>query len=115
MSVFRWTKAESSCDISGDHTRDTSKVRPWHKRAQEKCLIVTIDRDIAAPLAIDAEKVELKAGRELIITYDKRKTDAGKLLQAVSTFGLGIVDVSTREADLEKLMALCGRRRQDAA
>ncbi len=70
--------------------------------AHEKCLIVTVDTDIdAVPDGLPAEKVELKGTRELVITYDKTRTDAGKLLQALSSKGLGVSDVSTREADLE--------------
>jgi ABC-2 type transport system ATP-binding protein len=35
------------------------------------------------------------------ITYDKDRTNAGEVLAMVQGQGLGIVDVSTREADLE--------------
>ena len=39
--------------------------------------------------------------RVLEITYDKSRVNAGEVLAAVQRDGLGIVDVSTREADLE--------------
>ena len=45
--------------------------------------------------------VTLKAGRVLTITYNKARANAGDVLGAVQAAGLGIADVSTREADLE--------------
>jgi ABC-2 type transport system ATP-binding protein len=47
------------------------------------------------------QKIELKAGRVLTITYNKARANAGQVLGAVQAAGYGIVDVSTREADLE--------------
>jgi len=70
--------------------------------AQEKVVVVTIDRDLdVAPAALRVGKVELRGTRQLAITYDKRETQAGAVLHALTEAGLGIVDVSTREADLE--------------
>ena len=37
----------------------------------------------------------------MVITYRKDKVNAGEVLAALQHAGLGIVDVSTREADLE--------------
>ncbi len=63
---------------------------------------MTVDRDLdAPPAAICFDKVELKGKRTLVITYSKAKVNAGEVLAAVQRDGLGIVDVSTREADLE--------------
>jgi len=39
--------------------------------------------------------------RTLAITYRKDRVNAGEVLAALQKDGLGIVDVSTREADLE--------------
>ena len=70
--------------------------------AKEKIVEITVDRDIAsAPNSPMFQKVELKAGRVLSITYDKSVANAGDVLGAVQAAGLGIADVSTREADLE--------------
>ncbi len=70
--------------------------------AQEKIVEVTIDRDLtAAPSAPCFEKIELRGARTLAITYSKDKVNAGEVLAALQAAGLGIVDVSTREADLE--------------
>ena len=47
------------------------------------------------------QQIVLKGDRVLQITYSKDKVNAGEVLSAVQAAGLGIVDVSTKEADLE--------------
>ena len=70
--------------------------------AQEKAVSVTVDRDLTeVPVAPCFEKIELKGDRTLVITYSKDKVNAGEVLAALQAAGLGIVDVSTQEADLE--------------
>jgi ABC-2 type transport system ATP-binding protein len=72
--------------------------------AQEKLVEVTVDRDVAAlPENRCFQKIELKGDRTLAITYQKDQVNAGEVLAAVQAAGFGIVDVSTREADLEDL------------
>ncbi|HEY0316567.1 MAG TPA: ABC transporter ATP-binding protein [Sphingomonas sp.] len=71
-------------------------------KAQEKVVEVTLDRDIAAAPDIACfEKSELRGDRVIAITYHKDKVNAGEVLSALNAAGYGIVDVSTREADLE--------------
>ncbi|WP_076073028.1 ABC transporter ATP-binding protein [Sphingomonas montana] len=71
-------------------------------RAQEKVVEVTVDRDLTVPpVAPCFEKIALKGDRTVVITYSKDKVNAGEVLAALQSAGLGIVDVSTREADLE--------------
>jgi ABC-2 type transport system ATP-binding protein len=53
------------------------------------------------PVAACFEKIELKGERTVLVTYNKQKVNAGEVLAALQAAGLGIVDVSTREADLE--------------
>jgi ABC-2 type transport system ATP-binding protein len=69
--------------------------------AGDKKLIVTVDRDLAEIPASLGDRVELKNDRVLTLTYDKRTRNAGQVLAAVAAAGLGVVDVSTQEADLE--------------
>lgn len=69
--------------------------------AGDKKLIVTIDRDLAQVPAGLEDRTELKGDRMLVLTYDKRTRNAGQVLAAVAAAGLGVVDVSTTEADLE--------------
>ena len=99
-------EAEELCDriaiinhgkvIANEPTRDLIGM------AQEKVVAVTVDRDLThAPEAPCFEKIVLKGNRVLEITYHKGRVNAGEVLAAVQADGLGIVDVTTREADLE--------------
>lgn len=73
--------------------------------AQDKVIEVTTDRDVdLLPRSPMFDKVELLPdNRTLIITYQKNRVSAGGVLDAIQAHGLGIVDVSTREADLEDI------------
>ena len=99
-------EAEELCDriaiINHGQVVANEPTRELVGRAQEKVVAVTVDRDLDAPPAAPCfEKIALKAERVLEITYDKSRVNAGEVLAAVQAGGLGIVDVSTREADLE--------------
>jgi len=69
--------------------------------AQDKVLLVTVDADLDAVPAGLGSRAVLKGARTLGITYDKRETQAGELLHRLTEAGVGVVDVSTQEADLE--------------
>ncbi|MDF7776490.1 ABC transporter ATP-binding protein [Sphingomonas sp. AOB5] len=99
-------EAEQLCDriaiinhgklIANKPTRDLIGM------AQEKVVEVTVDRDVPAPPSASCfQKIEMKGERTLVITYRKDQANAGQVLDAVQKDGYGIVDVSTREADLE--------------
>lgn len=99
-------EAEELCDriaiINHGRLIANKPTRELVGMAQEKVVEVTVDRDLdEAPMHPCFEKVELTAGRVLTITYMKDRANAGDVLAAVQKQGLGIVDVSTREADLE--------------
>jgi len=99
-------EAEELCDriaiINHGKLIANEETRALVGMAQEKAVEVTVDRDLSAvPDNICFEKVELKGSRTLVITYRKDKVNAGEVLGALGREGLGIVDVSTREADLE--------------
>ena len=70
--------------------------------AREKAVLLTLDRDVSdAPSHEAFEKVELVSDRTVEITYNKDRMNAGEVLSAMQGLGLGIVDVTTKEADLE--------------
>jgi len=99
-------EAEELCDrvaiINHGRVIANQPTRELIGMAQEKAVEVTVDRDLTAPPeATLFDKVELKGSRTLVITYQKDKVNAGDVLAAVQRDGLGIVDVKTREADLE--------------
>jgi ABC-2 type transport system ATP-binding protein len=99
-------EAEELCDriaiINHGKVIANEPTRELVNKAHEKAVEVVVDRDLeAAPQATCFDKVELTGPRTILITYSKDKVNAGEVLAAVTRDGLGIVDVSTREADLE--------------
>ncbi len=99
-------EAEQLCDRIAiiDHGRVVANepTRALVGMAQDKAVELTVDRDIVdVPAAGVFEKVERKGDRVLVVTYRKNVTNAGDVLAAVAAQGYGIVDVVTREADLE--------------
>jgi ABC-2 type transport system ATP-binding protein len=99
-------EAEQLCDriaiINHGRLIANETTRTLVNMALEKAVEVTVDRDILRlPDAGCFEKIEQKGDRTLAITYRKDKVNAGEVLAALQREGLGLVDVSTREADLE--------------
>jgi ABC-2 type transport system ATP-binding protein len=99
-------EAEQLCDriaiINHGKVIANKPTRELVGMATEKLVEVTGDRDVGLPpSAACFQKIELKGTRTLAITYAKDKVNAGEVLAAVQADGYGIVDVSTREADLE--------------
>lgn len=99
-------EAEELCDriaiINHGRLIANEATRTLVGMAREKAVEVTVDRDIdRLPDNRCFEKVERIGERTIAITFDKDKVNAGEVLTALQETGLGIVDVSTREADLE--------------
>lgn len=99
-------EAEQLCDriaiINHGKVITDKPTRELLAMAQEKVVQVTVDRDVTvAPDAPCFEKVELSGDRTLTITYMKDRANAGQVLSAVQASGLAIVDVVTRDPDLE--------------
>ena len=77
-------------------------TRELVEMAREKIVVLTLDQDIAAlPASPLFHKCEKTGERDVEITYDKDQTNAGEVLATVQAQGFAIVDVTTREADLE--------------
>jgi ABC-2 type transport system ATP-binding protein len=99
-------EAEQLCDriaiINHGRLIANEPTRELVNMAQEKVVEVTVDRDVTGMIEAPCfDKVELQGDRTLAITYRKDRVNAGDVLAALQREGLGIVDVSTREADLE--------------
>src|SRR5687768_1133380 len=99
-------EAEELCDrIAIIHHGELIANEPTRElvaRAQDKAVVVTVDKDLtAAPTAPCFERIEVTGERTLEIGYRKDRVNAGQVLAALQTEGLGIVDVSTRDPDLE--------------
>jgi ABC-2 type transport system ATP-binding protein len=99
-------EAEELCDriaiIHHGRVIANEPTRELVAKAQEKAVVVTFDRDIAeVPTAACFENIALIDERTLEIKYRKDRVNAGEVLAALSAVGLSIVDVSTRDPDLE--------------
>jgi ABC-2 type transport system ATP-binding protein len=91
-------------------------TRELVSKAQEKAVVVTFDRDIAeVPVNACFENIALLDERTLEITYRKDRANAGQVLSALAADGLGIVDVSTRDPDLEDVFLSLTAADQEAA
>jgi len=99
-------EAEQLCDriaiIHHGRVIANEPTRELVAKAQEKAVVVTFDQDIAeVPVNPCFENIALIDERTLEITFRKDKVNAGQVLASLTAAGLGIVDVSTRDPDLE--------------
>jgi ABC-2 type transport system ATP-binding protein len=113
-------EAEQLCDriaiIHHGRVIANEPTRQLVSRAQEKAVVVTFDQDIAkVPTNACFEDISLIDERTLEIRFRKDKVNAGEVLGALSADGLSIVDVSTRDPDLEDVFLSLVSSEQDAA
>jgi ABC-2 type transport system ATP-binding protein len=99
-------EAEELCDriaiINHGRLIANEETKALVGMAQEKAVVVTVDRDVAAaPVAPCFDRIEMIGERTISITYRKDRVNAGEVLAALQREGLGIVDVTTRDPDLE--------------
>jgi len=99
-------EAEQLCDriaiINNGEVIANKPTRELVGMAREKVIVLTLDRDLTvAPSHAVFQKCEIKGVRMIEITYDKDRTNAGEVMSLVQAQGYAIVDVTTREADLE--------------
>ena len=74
------------------------------RRLDSKMLTITTDRDLAkAPAELAAFEPELKDGRRLVFRYKPSQTNVGAILAGIQAAGLGVIDLTTEEADLEDI------------
>jgi ABC-2 type transport system ATP-binding protein len=99
-------EAEQLCDriaiINHGKVIANEPTRELLSKAQEKAVVVTLDRDLdRVPTSGEFDNIVLLDERRVQITYRKDKVNAGQVLSALTADGLGIIDVSTRDPDLE--------------
>ena len=99
-------EAEQLCDgiaiIHHGRVIANEPTRQLVAKAQEKAVVVTFDKDIThVPANSCFDNISLLDERTLEITYRKNRVNAGEVLNALTAEGLVIVDVSTRDPDLE--------------
>ena len=99
-------EAEQLCDriaiINHGKLIANEPTRELIAKAQDKAVLVEVDRDLVGTLDAPCfDRIEVTGPRTLEITYRKDKVNAGDVLAALQKEGLGIIDVSTRDPDLE--------------
>jgi ABC-2 type transport system ATP-binding protein len=99
-------EAEQLCDriaiINHGKVIANEPTKELVAKAQEKAVVVTFGRDLdRVPTSTSFENIVLLDERRLEITYRKDKVNAGEVLGALTADGLEIIDVSTRDPDLE--------------
>ncbi len=99
-------EAEQLCDriaiINHGKLITNQPTRELVEMAREKIVALTLDREIpTSPSHPAFVKSEKTGERTVEITYDKDRANAGEVLAIVQGQGFGIIDVTTREADLE--------------
>ena len=99
-------EAEQLCDriaiINHGQVVANEPTRTLIAKAQEKSVVVTFDRDISeVPTATCFDNIRLIDERTLEISYRKDRVNAGEVLGALASAGLEIVDVKTKDPDLE--------------
>ncbi|CAO3458980.1 Efflux ABC transporter, ATP-binding protein [Azospirillum argentinense] len=74
------------------------------RRVDAKALTVLVDRDLdAVPAELSAFTAELAEPRRLIVRYQPSRQRVDGILTALAGAGLGVVDLSTEESDLEDI------------
>lgn len=99
-------EAEELCDriaiINHGEVIANKPTRELVGMAREKVVVLTLDQDVVElPSHPGFLKCERAGERVVEITYNKDANNAGEVLAAVQAQGFAIVDVTTREADLE--------------
>jgi len=98
-------EAEALCDriaiVNGGKIVANDLTSTLMATAQDKILTVTVDADLGDLPPGLGERAVAKNARTLQVTYDKREAQAGDILHKLTEAGIGVVDVSTKEADLE--------------
>jgi len=113
-------EAEELCDriaiIHHGRVIANEPTRELVAKAQEKAVVVTFDRDIARlPTDESFENIALVDERTLEITYRKDKVNAGEVLAELQKDGLAIIDVTTRDPDLEDVFLSLVSAEQEVA
>ena len=99
-------EAEELCDriaiINHGRLIANEPTRALIAKAQDKVVAVEFDRAVdALPDAVCFDRVERTGERTVEIQYRKDRVNAGEVLAALTGAGYGIVDVTTKDPDLE--------------
>ncbi len=101
-------EAEELCDriaiINHGEVVANEPKRDLLRRLDSKELIITVDRDISAvPPVLEAFMGKITGPRQISLRFAPSRATSGQLIAAVQSAGLGIVEITTREAALEDI------------
>jgi ABC-2 type transport system ATP-binding protein len=101
-------EAQELCDTIAiiNHGRLVANepTRTLLRRLDSKSVSIQTDADLAAvPEALRPFDAELAEPRRLVLRYQPSRQPIGAILTAVQAAGIGVVDLSTEEADLEDI------------
>ena len=113
-------EAEELCDriaiINEGQVIACDETRALVERLDNKELRIVLTSELAAlPDNLQPFNVELTDPRTLIFRYRTRETEVHEILDAVSTAGLAVADLSTEEPDLEDVFLALTRGDTNAA
>ena len=85
-------------------------------RLDAKEMLITVDAEVdAVPPSLRTFNTEIAGERQLRVAYPPSMVNSGQVFSAITDAGLGIVDVSTRETDLEEVFLKLTQAPEDAA
>ncbi|MBW0144006.1 ABC transporter ATP-binding protein [Sphingomicrobium clamense] len=113
-------EAEELCDriaiINHGRLIANEPTRDLLAKAQDKEVVVSLDRAAETlPANSCFDKVERVGEQEIAITYSKDRVNAGEVLKALAEAGYDVIDVRTREPDLEDVFLSLTRADSEAA
>ena len=120
LTTHHPAEAEELCDriaiINHGKLIANKPTRELVDMAREKIVVLTLDRDVdVAPQHPAFLKSIVSGERQVEVGYDKDRMTAGEVMSLVQGQGYAIVDVSTREADLEDVFVTLTSQPKDAA
>ncbi len=113
-------EAEAMCDIIAiiNHGRliACETTQKLLSRLDAKEMLITVDAEVdAVPPSLSTFNTEIAGERQLRVAYPPSMVNSGQVFSAITDAGLGIVDVSTRETDLEEVFLKLTQAPEDAA
>ncbi len=101
-------EAQALCDriaiINHGHLIACDSTEALLQRLDAKTLTVTVDQPLPRlPEALSGFAVELATPQKLVFQYPPSRVHAGEILAAITAAGCHVVDVTTRETELEDI------------
>lgn len=101
-------EAEALCDriaiINHGEMIACERTETLLQRLDAKQITITVDQDVAIlPQALNKFNIEQLNERQLIFRYSPSKITSGEILSAIQSAGLGIIDLTTKQVELENI------------